>query len=874
MNPPSPVLILGGGPVGLAASLELARFGVASVLLEQHESVAWHPKTRNFNTRTMEIARHWGPEVYARLRDIDTPPGWKSPIRFFDSVLGREFGTIVATGFEGPGPTISPAQPVMSSQDLLEKILLDAAAATGLVDVRFGHRVTGVVSGWADDDETTTVEVTERATGRAYALTGSALVAADGATSLVRDQLGIELTGEKAIHHFVNCYFHADIEEHIPDRRGVLLFVANSGAAGVLQPLDARGRWLCQIPVAAEDWSDDVYQDEDCRRWVRAAVGKPDLEVEVRSIGRWQMNATVADRFVQGRIVLCGDAAHQFPPTGGLGVNTGLQGMHNAMWKLALCVTGAADWSLLHTYDTERRLPSQRTTRQSFDNHKKVQQMGAAQYSGQSDLDVETVLRETRRYGNHLGVEFGTVYDSFAVVPDGTAAPVVDDDYSDYQPSATPGCRAPHVWLGRSGTVSTVDLFGAGFTVLTGPGGATWRGAAERAAGKYAVPVPCYHVGDPGLEDDRMEFLEAYGIGDSGAVLVRPDGYIAWRSADLASDPVAEIDRVVSQILAHGGGDRMTSTPDRPRIDHYPTVEGRWNPPNDDSLTVAFLGTSSLLIRAGETSVMIDGFLSRPSLQQVLGGPIAPDPAVVDACLERAGVDALDAVVVVHSHYDHAFDAPVIAGKFGAPLIGSASTANIGRGYGLSEELLRVVGDGETVSFGSFDISFVETVHCPGDVSPGTIDEPLVPPATADAWHSAECYTLLVRHVSGTVLVQASANFVPGKLEGISADVVYLGIGMLGKQDAAFRDEYWDQLVRATDARSVIPVHWDDFMTPLLDGPLQPQPYLMEDVIPSMDFVFEQGRRDGVTVLLPTLWTPLAPLAGPRTAITESREQS
>ncbi|MDG3010145.1 MBL fold metallo-hydrolase [Rhodococcus sp. D2-41] len=307
----------------------------------------------------------------------------------------------------------------------------------------------------------------------------------------------------------------------------------------------------------------------------------------------------------------------------------------------------------------------------------------------------------------------------------------------------------------------------------------------------------------------------------------------------------------------------MTTAPDRPDITHYASVEGRWNPAKDDSLTVSFYGTSSMLIKAGKSSLLVDGFFSRPAANKLLDGPIAPEPTVIDACLDRAGIDRLDGVVVVHSHYDHAFDSPLIARKFGVPLIGSASTANIGRGYGVSEDLLRTVADGEALSFGDFEVTFIETLHCPGDVSPGTIDEPLVPPATFEKWHSAECYTLLVRHDTGCVLIQASANFVPGKLDGITADVVYLGIGMLGKQDQTFRELYWQHLVRNTKARSVIPVHWDDFMTPLLDGPLLPQPYLMEDVVPSIDFALEQGKRDGVTVLLPTLWTPLAPLEGP-----------
>jgi putative polyketide hydroxylase len=542
------VLIVGGGPVGLAASLELARFGVASILLEQHTTVAFHPKTRNFNTRTMEIARHWGREVYGRLRDIDTPPGWKSPLRFFDFVTGHEFGTIEAQGLAGPGPDVSPAQPVMSSQDLVERILLDGAAATGLVDLRFGHQVTRIVSGWNPEDYCVAIEVTDRDSGQTYVLTGAALVGADGTASMVRARIGVELQGQQALNHFVNCYFYAAIEQHIADP-GVLFFVANPEAAGVLQPLDAQGRWLCQIGVPAER-STEAFDEDDCRRWVRAAVGVPDLTVDVRSIGRWQMNATVADHFARGRVVLCGDAAHQFPPTGGLGVNTGLQGMHNAMWKLAFCLKGVAGWSLLETYDAERRAPAERTTAQSLHNYRQVQQLAVAQYTGADPgLDVNAILQATHRYGNHLGVEFGCVYTSSAVVPDGTSPPVVADDYSDYQPSGTPGCRAPHVWLGRSASVSTLDLVGNGFTILTGQDGIGWKTAALAVSDRLGVAVGCYLIGDPGLEDNNNAFFGSYGITSAGAVLIRPDGYIGWRSARSATDPVAALIAAITGIL-------------------------------------------------------------------------------------------------------------------------------------------------------------------------------------------------------------------------------------------------------------------------------------------------------------------------------------
>src|SRR5258707_619177 len=524
----NPVIIVGAGPVGLGCALELARFGVRSILIEKHPSTSWHPKTRNFNTRTMEIARGWGIPTYQRLRSIDTPPGWKSPIRFLSSAIGEELGTIDSKGFEGPGAAVSPALPVMSSQDYIEQILLDAAYATGLVDVRFDTELIDLLAGGGVEDTEVAVRVRSRIDERPEALTGPALVAADGADSMIRTRLGIQREGHLGLSHLVNCYFRAAIDGLIGDRKGVLFCVSNDHARGVLQPLDGRGRWLCQINVDKQDWSLDIYTKDVAAQWVRAAVGGgelDDLDVEVLSLGLWQINATVAERLVQGRVVLCGDAAHQFPPTGGVGLKTGMQGMHNVVWKLAAYLRGQAGWALGSTYDQERRTvaaPARDPSLQKSMNVIRISQ--AAATGADSGLTPQQIIAESRRYGNHLGVEFGAAYRSPAVIDDGTVPPEVDDDFSDYVPSATPGCRAPHVWLGRAdGRVSTLDLIGDGFLVLAGRQGQSWVTAARDAARGTGAGLAGYGGGAAGLGDHET-IAAAYGITEPGAVLRRPGG--------------------------------------------------------------------------------------------------------------------------------------------------------------------------------------------------------------------------------------------------------------------------------------------------------------------------------------------------------------
>lgn len=290
----------------------------------------------------------------------------------------------------------------------------------------------------------------------------------------------------------------------------------------------------------------------------------------------------------------------------------------------------------------------------------------------------------------------------------------------------------------------------------------------------------------------------------------------------------------------------------RPALDQY---ADRFDvPPATGGLSVTFLGVASLLLSDGESAVMTDGFFSRPSLRTVLLGRLSPDAARIDSCLARAGVTSLDAVLPVHTHYDHALDSAVVAERTGAVLVGGESSANIGRGHGLPQDRIRVAAPGEPMSYGAFTLTLVESHHCPPDRTPGQITEPVVPPAKMAAYKCGEAWSILVEHTSGrTALLQGSAGFVGGSLAGRSADVVYLGVGQLGVQSESYIRTYWAETVQAVGAKRVVLTHWDDFFRPL-DKELRALPYLGDDLDVTMRVLDDLSRQHGVPVHFPTLW--------------------
>jgi L-ascorbate metabolism protein UlaG (beta-lactamase superfamily) len=299
----------------------------------------------------------------------------------------------------------------------------------------------------------------------------------------------------------------------------------------------------------------------------------------------------------------------------------------------------------------------------------------------------------------------------------------------------------------------------------------------------------------------------------------------------------------------------------RPDIDRY---RDRFDvPPAGAGPSVTFLGVSTLLFRDGGGSAFLtDGFFSRPSLWSVAARRIAPRPERIDAALARAGVTALDAVLPVHTHFDHAMDSAVVAARTGARLLGGTSAAHVGRGGGLGEDAVMTVTPGRPVRCGAFTLTVVESEHCPPDRYPGPITAPVVPPVRASAYRCGAAWSVLVEHAGGrTALVQGSAGYRPGALAGRRADVAYLGVGQLGHRDAGYVRAYWAETVAAVGARRVVLIHWDDFFRPL-DEPLRALPYAGDDLDATMRILGELAAREGVALHFPAVWEREDPWAG------------
>ena len=469
-----------------------------------------------FNQRAIEIYRSVGLEA-----EIVEASGLEfeqdGAIVSVETLAGREleyYFRNVNEGYEA----LSPSPRLFITQIGLEPILRRRADELG---ARLEYS-TELISLDQDEDGVTAV-VRNRDTGAERTVRARYVVAADGSKSPVRERLGIPLRGHPNFSNSITIYFRADVRPLLGERNLSVIYVFGPTLQGFFRfSLAGDAGFLVVNTTTNADGTRnrDVWADmsEDrCVEYVREALGAPDLAVDIENVQQWNACAEWAERFQEGRIFLAGDAAHNMPPTGGFGGNTGVADAHNLVWKLALVLDGSAGPALLETYDAERRPVGEFTSEQAYTRYV-------------LRLDPELGKEDIQPFVPDPPIELGHRYRSSAVIPEDDDDGLLHED--PHKPSGRPGTRAPHVDLERG---STLDLFGRGFVVLT-PSDA-WLRAAQAAS------LDAQLIEAPG-------FATAYGTGGDGAVLVRPDGFIAWRARRVPDDGDRELSSALAQILA------------------------------------------------------------------------------------------------------------------------------------------------------------------------------------------------------------------------------------------------------------------------------------------------------------------------------------
>ena len=533
-NIDAPVLIAGGGLVGLSAAMFLAQHGVAALVIERLRGVSALPRAAHFHLRTLEMFRSAGieDEVRAQSEKEFMPEG---AIVALELLAGKQIAAFIPSLNEGV-EALSPCRRLFITQPGLEPILRTRAERAGarVVD---GLEVIGVDQ---DDDSVTVVarDIDSRSERR---FIGRYLLGADGAHSRVRELLNIPFDGRGVFSNSITIYFHADVARLMEGRNLSVMYIVNPALSGFIRlERDNQSGFLVVNTVgdtskpeaanAAEDTSEKRLLE-----LLRAGIGV-ECPVKIDGVARWRSVSDIARHFQVGRVFIAGDAAHVMPPNGGFGGNTGIADAHNLAWKVALVLSGVAGPEMLATYEQERRPPGKLTVEQAYTRYV----TRSATYLGAKDYEPQI---------NDFNIELGYLYHSSAIIEEGDKTAVHADPR---ETQGRPGSRAPHLWIEKDGKrVSTLDLFGAGFTLLAAAEGVVWSAAGREAANAAGgLPLKAYRFGQE-LRDPENGFAAAYGITATGAVLVRPDGFVAWRAKSSETKPQDTLKSVLARVLCN-----------------------------------------------------------------------------------------------------------------------------------------------------------------------------------------------------------------------------------------------------------------------------------------------------------------------------------
>lgn len=519
-------LVVGAGPVGLMMAIMLARHGLRSTVVERFKTRHGAPKAHALNPRTLEICRSIGLDTDAMKRR-GTPAGDGGWVRFVTTLAGEEIGSLPYERQDEQVREVTPTPLINLAQPLFEDFLLDEVARSPLIELRRGVAWTGC----EQSAEAVTSLLEDVDTGTRSRVATRYVIGADGAGSAVRRELGIGMVGDATSQAFITIHFEANLRDVVGDRPGILYWIMQPPHAGVLIAYDIGSRWCMLYPHDPAAAPRDSFTPEKCKEILRHAIGRDDQRIEIRHVLPWMLVSEVAERYRAGRVFLVGDAAHRFPPTGGLGLNTGLQDAHNLAWKIAAVEQGRASDGLLDSYQTERHAVAVTNSAQSYKNAQRILGLQNALMSGamgdagalrrrlrdpEAQADIQAEIANQREHFDSLALQLGFVYGPEGCNP---------TDVSDFQPRLVVGGRMPHAWVERSGdVVPLLDLLNAkGFTLLVG------RRQAESLRDPGWPPDLPVEVVAEGVDfRDRNGALRRFvDLADGDAVLVRPDGHVA-----------------------------------------------------------------------------------------------------------------------------------------------------------------------------------------------------------------------------------------------------------------------------------------------------------------------------------------------------------
>lgn len=531
------ILVVGGGPVGLMGGILAARLGLTALVVERRDGPQTSPAAHVVNARTYEICRQAGLDM-DRIHAAGKEPADAGHVNFVTRLNGELIGRLP---FERQGDgclDFTPTPLRNLSQHRFEPILADALRSSPGAELRYDHQ-------WQRSDEAGDFvfsDVDDLATTTTMRVRSRYVVGCDGAGSRVRKSLGIAMHGPALIRCLLMIHFAANLRALTAARPAVLHFVLDPEAAGTFIAHDVDSEWVFMHGIDPEAESVEDYPDERCRAVIDKAAGIG-LDAEILGKGTWRMSAQTAESMRRGRIFLAGDAAHRFPPTGGLGLNSGVQDVHGLMWRLAAVCSGRASTGLLDSYEVERLPVARSNAQQSLTNALKMVHLAEALGT---DVDSTTervhaslrdpskadriaeAVEQQREHFDLFGMQLGYIYGQGALVPEG--APPEPASPSEYVPTARPGARLPHGWLTEVGAKSTLDLVPLDRPVLFSFGEHdAW------AAAVAAQPITSVRIG---VDTPRLRsWRRVCGVGESGAVLVRPDQHVAWRAHDVGALP-------------------------------------------------------------------------------------------------------------------------------------------------------------------------------------------------------------------------------------------------------------------------------------------------------------------------------------------------